>query len=209
MSTAETIEIESPPAEVLADSVGSPYLFSVDDFYRMIDADIFPDEARVGLWDGRIYERMAKKQPHAVASSKVITALIRALPNGWFLSSENPITIGHDKAPLPDMMVLRGEPDDYAKRRPTVADVGLVIELSDSSLRADTGPKLAGYAAAGVPAYWVLNLVADVIHIYESPIAAERRYASKRIVPRGGSCDLILDGTNFGAVAARDLLPGR
>ena len=106
-------------------------------------------------------------------------------------------------------MVLRGEPDDYSKRRPTVADVGLVIELSDSSLKADTGPKLAAYAAAGVPAYWVLNLVADVIHIYEGPIAADRRFASKRIVPRTGHCNLILDGVEVGMIAARDLLPGR
>ena len=37
----------------------------------MLEGEVFPKEARVGLWDGRIYEKMAKTQAHAIAGNKV------------------------------------------------------------------------------------------------------------------------------------------
>ncbi len=193
----------APPAEE------SPYLFSVDDFYRMIELDIFPRESRVGLWNGRIYEKMAKTQAHAVASINASMTLFRVLPAGWCLSGENPITVGPDKAPLPDLVVLRGQGNDYLDRRPGPADVGLIVELSLSSLRIDTGPKLAAYASAGIPAYWVLNLKEGVIHVYSDPIPPEGRFASMATVGRDGSILLNLDGAPVGPIAASDLLPAR
>jgi len=217
MSTSSTTSTEVPavpagePASDRAPFVpeGTPYLLSTEDFYRMIEAEIFPDERRVGLWDGRIYEKMAKLRAHAVSGNKLNIALIRALPPGWFLGGENPITIGPDKAPLPDMIVLRGVPDDYRDRRPGVADIGLVVELADSSLRIDTGVKLAAYASAGIPVYWVVNLKDDVVHVYSDPITSEGRFASVATVARGESIPFTLDGARVGLIAASDLLPAR
>ena len=56
--------LEEPAVEVPSSPLERPYLFSVDDFLRMIDLDLFPDEARVGLWEGRVYEEMAKETSH-------------------------------------------------------------------------------------------------------------------------------------------------
>ena len=86
-----------------------PYLFSADDFYRMIDLEIFPDEARVGLWDGRIYEKMAKTHGSCrrrdQGQRRPCSGSCRRAGSLW---AENPITISPDKAPLPDLVVLRG-----------------------------------------------------------------------------------------------------
>ncbi len=205
MSTAlEPAPVDAPPS-----SEESPYLFGVDDFYRMLELEVFPRESRVGLWNGRIYEKMAKTQAHVVSGNKVYITLVHALPQGWFVGGENPVTVAPDKAPLPDLIVLRGAPDDYIDRRPVAADVGLVIELSLSSLRIDTGPKLAAYASAGIPAYWVLNLKEGVIHVYSDPIPSEGRFASMATVGRDGSVALTLDGVPVGPIAASDLLPAR
>ncbi len=215
MSTAPATSTAAPAAPVGEPASdrdpfvpeGTPYLLSTEDFYRMIEADIFPREARVGLWDGRIYEKMAKKYPHAVAGSKLVTALIRVLPPDWCLWPEIPIAIGPNKAPLPDMAVLRGRADDYRGRHPGADDVGLVVELADSSLRIDVGVKLAAYAAAGLPTYWVVNLKDGVIHIFETPISAEGRYASASTIRRGESVTFTLGGTRIGPIFASDLLP--
>ncbi len=40
---------------------GEPYKLSADDYFRMVEADIIPPDRRVGLWEGRLYEKMAKK----------------------------------------------------------------------------------------------------------------------------------------------------
>jgi Uma2 family endonuclease len=146
--------LEQPSVEAPPSPRETPYLFSVDEFYRMIELDLFPRESRVSLWEGQVYEKMAKTQAHAVAGINLTMTLARALPPGWCLSSENPITVDPAKAPLPDMVVLRGTGNDYLDRRPSVADVGLVVEVSMSSLKFDTGAKLAAYASASIPAYW-------------------------------------------------------
>ena len=196
-----TTTAPGPLAEV------APYRFSADDFYRMIDLDIFPRESRVGLWDGQVYEKMAKKQSHSVSGSKLVTALLRALPPDWCVWPENPITLAPDKAPLPDMAVLRGRADDYRHRRAEADDIGLIVELSDSSLRIDTKVKLVAYAKAGVATYWVVNLVDDRVQVYEMPDPVGGRYTSERAFGRGSMIPLRLGGVEVGPIAADDVLP--
>jgi len=185
-----------------------PFLLSTDAFYQMIEAEIFRREDRVELWDGRIYEKMAKKVPHTNTSMILPGTLNPVLPAGWFLMSENPITLGPRRSPLPDYCVLRGTPKDYLGRY-AAADVGLIIELSESSLRTDTGIKLGNYAEASIPAYWVINLVKNVIQTYETPIPPERRYESAQTYAVGQAVPLRLDGVLVAEIPALDLLPVR
>src|SRR3954451_6075741 len=116
--------LEQSPVEAPSSPEENPYLFSVDDFYRMIDLDIFPDEARVGLWEGRVYEEMAKKHAHSFSWAQLNAALFPILPKGWSLWAECSIAISPDKAPLPDLLILRGDREVYRDRRPEAADVG-------------------------------------------------------------------------------------
>jgi Uma2 family endonuclease len=199
--------LEQPPVETDSSPEEVPYLFSTDEFYRLLDCEFFPREARVGLWEGRIYEKMSKTQAHAATSIDVNMQLVRALPPGWSVSGENPLTVGPNKAPLPDLVVLRGIGKNYLKRRPEAADVGLVVEFSLTSLKLDKGSKLESYAKAGIVAYWVLNLKDIVIHAYESPIPEEGRYGSVMNYAPGESIPFTLDGVRVALIAVSDLLP--
>ncbi len=218
MSTVDPTLLETPGAvsrpdrpsvEPVSSPNDRPYRFTADDFYRMIDRDIFPDEARVGLWEGQVYEEMGKKQAHSLSWSKLNAALLPRVPPGWCLWAECSITISPDKAPLPDMVILRGVADDYDGRRPVAGDIGLVIELADSSLKIDTGAKLVAYARAGIAVYWVLNLKDNVVHVYADPVPAEGRYASTTTIGRDGSIPFVLDGVQVALIPASALLPGR
>jgi Uma2 family endonuclease len=201
--------LEHSEVEAKIEPEESPYLFRTDEFYRLLETEFFPREARVGLWDGRIYEKMSKTQAHSIAGNKVNRFLVRALPDGWFVGGENPVTVSPTRAPLPDLVILRGEPDDYKKGYPTATDVGLIVELSVSSLKFDQGTKLAAYASAGMPAYWVLNLVDNVILVSSEPIPSESRYATMATFKPGDFFPLILDGIQIAMIAASDLLPVR
>ena len=187
----------------------SSYLFSTDDFYRMIDRGVFPWESRVYLWEGRIYDRMAKTRWHSVSGNKASLMLGRMLPPGWFVGGENPITVGPDKSPLPDLVALRGQPDDYLDHRPVAGEIGLVVELSLTSLEFDTGRKLAAYASAGIAAYWVVNLVDFVVHVHSDPVPAEGRLAQSATIAPGESFPFTIGGVPVGPIAASDLLPAR
>ena len=201
--------LERSPVEAPSSPEVVPYLFTTDEFYRLLESEFFPREARVWLWEGRIYEKMAKTQAHAVSGNKVNITLMRALPPGWFVGGENPVTVAERKAPLPDLIVLRGEPDDYIDRRPGAADVGLVVEISLTSLKFDTGAKLSAYASVGIPAYWVVNLLDGVVLVYSDPIPSEGRYASMATIKPGESFSFTLNGVEVGPIAASDLLPAR
>ena len=184
-----------------------PFLLRAEAFHQMIDSGILRPEDRVELWDGRIYEKMAKTQAHAASGINVTMALAPVLPRGWCLSTENPVALGPKTTPLPDFAVLRGKGGDYTRRRPAPGDVGLLIELSLSSLKADTGFKLAAYAGANIPVYWVLNLVENLVLVFERPIPSERRYESTQTFTLGQSIPFRLDGVLVTEVAALDLLP--
>jgi Uma2 family endonuclease len=201
--------LEQPPVETTPSSEEIPCLISTDEFYRTIESEVFLREARIGLWDGQIYEKLAKTQAHAVAGDKFHRTLDRCLPPGWYVSSENPITFSENRTPLPDQIVLRGEPDDYIDQRPGATNAGLVVELPVTSLKVGRGTKLAAYVSAGIPADWVINLIDRPIHVYSEPVLAEGRFASMTTIKPGESFPFALDGNQVAMIAASDLLPAR
>jgi Uma2 family endonuclease len=198
--------LEQSPAETISSPEERPYLFCVDDFFRMVDLDFFPDDVRVGLWEGQVYEEMAKKHAHSFSWARLNAALMPILPRGWSLWAECTIAISPDKAPMPDMVILRGDLESYEDRRPLATDVSLLVELADTSLKIDTGTKLVAYAKAGIPVYWVFNLREDVIFVYADPIPGEGRYASMTTINRDGSLPLVLDGVPVAMIPASKVL---
>ena len=104
--------LEQSQTEAPSSPEGRSYLFSVDDFYRMIDLDIFPDEARVGLWEGRVYEEMAKKHAHSFSWGQAEPRGFDAHPTaGLVRSGRNARSpSARTKAPLPDMLILERRP---------------------------------------------------------------------------------------------------
>ena len=64
--------------------------------------------------------------------------------------------------PEPDVLWLK--PVRYGRRRPTAAEVLLLIEISDSSLVGDLNEKADLYAAAGICEYWVIDIPNQRLH---------------------------------------------
>jgi Uma2 family endonuclease len=70
--------------------------------------------------------------------------------------------------PEPAHVVARGEIRDYNSRSPGPADVTLIVEIAFSSLAEDR-MQADLYAAAGIPVYWIINLVDAQIEVYSGP----------------------------------------
>jgi Uma2 family endonuclease len=73
----------------------------------------------------------------------------------------------------------------YKEREAYGEDTLLLIEVSDSSLRYDRSIKLALYAEAGIPEYWIVNCVDESIEIHRSPEA--ERYRELTLVEGAGA----------------------
>ena len=100
---------------------------------------------------------------------------------------QHPIVIDPDGEPQPDLVVAAGEPRAHLGAHPRTA--ALVVEVAASSLAFDRREKARLYAGAGIPEYWIVNLVDRVVEVHREPSAHGYRgveaLASGEIVPVG------------------------
>src|SRR5205823_2588074 len=92
----------------------------------------------------------------------------RCLPPDWSLRIQSAITLS-DSEPEPDLAVVRGDERRYAAHHPRPADVGLLIEVADSTLLGDRADKGRIYARAGIAIYWIVNLIDRQVEVYSAP----------------------------------------
>lgn len=96
------------------------------------------------------------------------------------VSIQDPIRIERYDEPQPDVALLRPRPDFYATATPTAADILLLVEVADTTLRTDLGRKARIYASGGVIEYWVIDLNNRVVYVHREPAAGS--YASRKVL---------------------------
>jgi Uma2 family endonuclease len=181
--------------------------FSVDEYHRMIESGILNQEDPVELLQGWIVPKMSRKPPHD-AILDIANELVRGqLPEGWRLRVRSAITTV-DSQPEPDLAVVRGPANRYLTRHPSPKEVALVIEISESFLEKDRNQKDPVYAAAGIPRYWIINLVDQVVEVYSEPGARGNGFVFQKMEAKRGSDEvtLMIDGAEVGRLSVRDIL---
>ena len=96
-------------------------------------------------------------------------------------------------------MLLRPRADFYRTSHPTAADVLLLVEVADSSLAYDRGPKLALYARHGVPEVWIVDLAGRAVEICREP--GPDGYAERRRVTEGMATPTLVPGLDIDVAA--------
>ncbi len=109
------------------------------------------------------------EQDHASTVNELIEVLVIACAGVAYVSVQNPIAVENHNEPPPDLAICRALPDRYRKTRPGPADVPVLIEVADSTLRFDRTVKLRIYARAGVAEFWLVDLKRRVMEVYRHP----------------------------------------
>jgi Uma2 family endonuclease len=143
--------------------------FTVDDYHRMGEAGILSEDDRVELIDGEVVAMSPIGPRHSACVSRATQALVLAARESAIVQPQGPVRLDRFNEPQPDLMLLRPRADFYASRHPGPADVLLVVEIADSSLRYDRSVKARLYAEWGVPEYWLADLKANVLWRHTSP----------------------------------------
>ncbi len=93
----------------------------------------------------------------------------------------------------------------------TAADVGLVIEVAESSLSDDRGEMLLIYARSGIPVYWIVNLRDRQLEVYTGPSGPSPPigYRHCNVLYAGADVSVMIDGQEVGRIAVADLLPSQ
>lgn len=177
-------------------------LFSVAEYHKMINTGILTPADRVELLEGWIVKKMPPKPAHSSSVSRVSRCLVRVLASDWSLRVQCPITLS-DSEPEPDIVVARGKEGTYDKRHPKPADIGLLIEIADSTLLADRQYKGALYAQAKIAQFWLINVSERKIEVHSKP----RGGRCQKVVEfsDGDSVPVILDGVKIADIPVREM----
>ncbi len=139
------------------------------EYDQLVARGAFPPGARIQLLDGEILEMTPQSPDHALAVRAVEEALRRVFTHGYDVRVQMPLGVGDDSEPEPDVAVVRGHFRDF-RTHPLTAE--LVVEVADSSLEFDRSRKAARYASAGIPEYWIVNLVDRRVEVLRDPAGA-------------------------------------
>ncbi len=174
----------------------------------MAEAGIFAPGERIELIEGEIVAMTPQGSRHATAVALVHEALRGVLGTGFYVRQQLPLSLSLDSEPEPDVAVVRGAARDYVQAHPTQAL--LVVEVADVTLAFDRGQKASLYARAGIPEYWIVNLVDRVLEVHRDPgpladRPADHGYRSiRRISPPGSVAPLFSPAAH---IRVADLLP--
>jgi Uma2 family endonuclease len=179
------------------------YRINVDEYERMATAGVLDDD-RIELIDGYLVRKMSKSPPHIWSTAALFKA-IEAVSAGWWCRKEDPVRIPEFDEPEPDVSVVRGSLDDYRNRIPGPKEIGLVVEVSESTLDRDEGEKRAAYARGRIPVYRIINLIDRQVQVYSGPTA--RGYRSSRVYKAGQEIPVVLAGAEVGRIRVDDIMP--
>ena len=136
------------------------------------------DYEHLELIDGELISKIGKNRLHARVGWSVVAWLIEIFGVA-FVQTESPIDVAAPdneiNEPVPDVLVLNRSFKKLAAK-PGPADVHLVVEVSDTSLRFDLTTKAALYARAEIVEYWVVDISAKRIIVHLGPL--DGRYQS-------------------------------
>jgi Uma2 family endonuclease len=148
------------------------------EYERLVESGFFEGE-RVELLDGVIVAMSPHGPDHDAALGRVAEILMRVLAGRATVRIQSGFAASDGSEPEPDVAVV--PPGDYDAHHPSAA--WLIIEVAQSSLPKDMGPKARLYAQAGVEEYWVVDLIDGAIAVHAEPRAGF--YAHVKRVRRG------------------------
>jgi Uma2 family endonuclease len=189
----------------LSDWIPSPLLrMTLERYEQMVASGAFTEHDRVHLINGFLVAKMTQGDPRCVSDDLCRNALTSVLPRGWFVRSNKPVTLPPNSKPEPDHVVARGEIRDYTNHSPGPADVALIVEVALSGLAEDR-MQADVYATAGIPVYWIVNLVDRQIEVYSGPSPAG--YGSRVDFREGQNVPVVIEDVEVGQVDVADVLP--
>lgn len=161
-----------------------PVRFTADEFMELVQhPPIALWSGKIELVDGEIVRMSPANIPHWRVQHDTAQRLraLFASDADWLVGPEPTVRFPDGAVRLPDIGVFRRP--DLSLPVFDAAALFLAVEVADTSLQIDLGPKLRAYAGAGIPHYWVVDLNGRQTHVMADPRTGS--YDDRRTVPFG------------------------
>ncbi|MBI3410167.1 MAG: Uma2 family endonuclease [Planctomycetes bacterium] len=173
----------------------------------MIEAGVLTENDRVELLEGHLVSKMPHNPRHDSAITKGTRIFLKILPEDWVVRVQCAITT-RDSEPEPDFVLAEGPEEKYDSRHPMPSEIGLVVEVSDSTLEYDRNIKGRLYSRSRVEVYWIINLVDKTVEVYTEPKSGRNAHYDGRVdYHTDEKVPLVLRGTLLQRIPVSSLLP--
>jgi Uma2 family endonuclease len=142
--------------------------FTVAEVEAMVAAGVMEEDERVELIGGELVPMSPKGSRHEAVKIALLDRWYRARPEHVRLAPETTFRLNEDTYLEPDVVIY---PRATGVSGISGANVLLVVEIADSSLRYDMGRKAALYASFGVRELWVIDAVRLTARVFRDPAA--------------------------------------
>jgi Uma2 family endonuclease len=174
------ISVELIRGKIVEKGTGLPAKFSLEHYEHMVRVGAFdpPFNIPAELIQGEILMMSPIGEPHSLALVALTDCSYEVLNQKQFMIRvQMPIRIPVIQSePEPDIVWVRRE--GPSQKPPEPDRVALLIEVAESSLDYDRTVKLTNYALAGIPDYWIVNLIEEQIEVFRKPTGRAYQDAS-------------------------------
>jgi Uma2 family endonuclease len=183
----------------------SLYRLTLEQYEAIVASGIFTARDKIQLINGYLVSKTTQNTPHATADDLCGDRLNRVIPPGWYVRAAKPIRLPTESSePEPDRCVVRGRIRDYSARHPGPSDLALVVEVADSSLD-DDRMQADLYGRAGIPVYWIINLIDRQVEVHSKPSLSG--YQSLEVFVPPHVLPVTIDGVEVGEIPVAEILP--
>jgi Uma2 family endonuclease len=145
----------------------STYRFTVDEYHRMGEVGILGEDDRVELLNGDLITMAPIGGEHRTLVDSLNLLFARRAENERYrIGIQNPISLDLYSEPQPDVVLYNSS---VLGRHPRPEEIFIVVEVADSSVTYDLGPKLTAYAQAGIAEVWIVDAIRRRVLIHRQP----------------------------------------
>ncbi len=174
----------------------------------MISEGIISADARVELLEGKVVNKMARNPPHDTTLSLTQRELEAVFSADWYIRVQMAVVLGKHSQPEPDIAMVLAPIERYFKQHPVLKDIGMLVEVADSSLLQDRRDKAPIYSGGRIPWFWIVNVADKIVEVYSDPKGgASPEYRKHDDYEIGEKVPVVLSGRVAGHVDVAKLFP--
>ncbi len=143
--------------------------FTADEVWRMVDVGIIHEDEPVELIDGQLLIVSPQGWSHASSIGHFTRIMSLTYGERYTVRVQMPVGGLHDHIPEPDAAVgLTDSPWDAERRHPRGDELLVLIEVVVTTHWV-ARRKIAIYAEAGAPVYWIVDVPRRQVTVHEGP----------------------------------------
>lgn len=143
---------------------------AADEYFRLAEGGCFDGE-RIELVEGEILRMSPIGNRHYWIVNYLMRELVRQVDPEDRVTVQSTLPLDAGTVVEPDIVLLREGGGSYRDPLPGPADVVLVVEVADTTIRYDRRVKARLYARAGIVEYWVVDVEREVVIVHREPDA--------------------------------------